>query len=264
VEHQVTKQAVALLAICSLAACLMALTGCADRERITELHQLSDKEFAVPTGTVADKLVLSKFPNARFKYFNSVLDAAIAVKGGKADAAAYDEPILRNIAAKNPGLVVLPERITVDDYGFAVRHDDHALKEVIDGVLNDLKASGDYQLMLQRWLPDEGAPQPMPEIVTGTAGVLRFGTSSITEPFSFVDASRQVVGLDIEIAALVARKLDRKLEIVNMEFGAMIPALVAGKVDMIGACITITEERAQKVLFSDPYYTGGISALVRE
>jgi polar amino acid transport system substrate-binding protein len=33
---------------------------------------------------------------------------------------------------------------------------------------------------------------------------------------------------------------------------------------MIGACITITEERAQKVLFSEPYYIGGIAALVKE
>ncbi len=44
----------------------------------------------------------------------------------------------------------------------------------------------------------------------------------------------------------------------------MIPALMAGKVDMIGACITITEERKKSVLFSEPYYTGGISALVRQ
>jgi polar amino acid transport system substrate-binding protein len=49
-----------------------------------------------------------------------------------------------------------------------------------------------------------------------------------------------------------------------MDFGAMIPALLSGKVDMIAACITITDERAKKVLFSEPYYTGGIAALVKE
>jgi polar amino acid transport system substrate-binding protein len=49
-----------------------------------------------------------------------------------------------------------------------------------------------------------------------------------------------------------------------MDFGAMIPALMAGKVDMLGACITITDERAKSVLFSEPYYKGGIAALVKE
>ncbi len=76
--------------------CLV-LSGCSKREKISGLQQLNSKEFAIPTGTVTDQLVLSKLPNARFKYFNSVMDAALSVKAGKADAAAYDEPILKNI-----------------------------------------------------------------------------------------------------------------------------------------------------------------------
>lgn len=248
----------------SLMTFLIAVIGCSKREKITEFDQLKGKEFAVPTGTVADALVLSTFPDAKFKYFNSVLDACLAVKGGKADAAAYDEPILKNIAAKNPGLIVLPNMITTDNYGFAVRLEDVNLKNVIDSVISGLKSNGDYDVMLKRWLPDEGTPAPMPEIETGTDGVLKFGTSAITEPFSFVDGSQKIVGLDIEIASLVAKKLNKKLEVVNMDFGAMIPALIATKVDMIGACITITEERAQKVLFSESYYTGGIAALVKK
>ncbi len=240
------------------------VTGCGNKNKIIEFSQLKAKEFAVPTGTVADKLVLSRFPDAKFKYFNSVLDACMAVKDGKADVAAYDEPILRNIAAKNPGLVVLPEMITTDAYGFAVRPDDRNLKDTIDNIINELKSSGEYDRMLSRWLPEKGSPLPMPEIKTGSNGVLRFGTAAITEPFSFLDASHNIVGLDIEIVSLVARKLNRKIQIVNMDFGAMIPTLVAGKVDMIGACITITPERAKKVLFSHPYYVGGIAALVRK
>jgi polar amino acid transport system substrate-binding protein len=246
-----------------LATGLVALHGCAERDRITELSQLAGKQFAVPTGTVADQLVLSRFPDAKFQYYNSVLDSAMAVRSGKADVAAYDEPILRNIAARNPGLRVLPEKITTDQYGFAVRLDDAALKQAIDDVVEQLRRDGTYDDMMRRWLPERGAPAAMPAIPTGTDGVLRFGTASVTEPFSFVDGSRQVVGIDIEIAARVAQKLNRRLEVVDMEFGAMIPALIAGKVDMIGACITITEERAQKVLFSAPYYTGGIAALVK-
>ena len=242
------------------------LAGCngQQKEKITKLSQLSGKEFGVPTGSVADKLVLSKFSDAKFQYYNSVLDSAIAVKQGKIDAAAYDEPILKNIAAKNPGLTVLPEMLTHDDYGFAVRLEDGALKNAIDSVVQDLKTSGDYGLMIKRWLPAEGPPKSMPVIETGNNGVLRFGTSAITEPFSFVDGSQKVVGIDIEIASLVAKKLNKKLEIVNMEFGSMIPALAAGKVDMIGACITITEDRSKKVLFSAPYYTGGIAAIVKK
>lgn len=241
------------------------LGGCSKREKITTFQQLENKEFAVPTGTAADKLILSKFPNAKFKYFNSVLDAALAVKAGKADAAGYDEPILKNIAAKNSGLQVMSEMITKDDYGFAVQLDKQELKNTIDTVMSELKANGAYDNMLLRWLPRSGAPEAMPSIQSsGRNGTLRIGTAAITEPFSFIDGSQKVVGLDIELSYHIAKKLDKNLEIVNMDFGALIPALLSGKVDMIAACITITNERSKKVLFSKPYYTGGIAALVKE
>ena len=241
------------------------LSGCTQREKVTNLKQLEGKEFAVPTGTMADKLVLSRIPTAKFKYFNTVLDCAMAVKAGKADAAAYDEPILKNIAAKNPSLIVMTEMITVDQYGIAVSPAARELKAAIDDTVRELKAKGAYNKMMSRWLPKSGNPAPMPDIaLSGAKGVLRLGTAAVTEPFSFIDGSRKVVGLDIEIASYVARKLDKKLEVVNMDFGALIPSLIAGKVDMIAACITISEERSKSVLFSEPYYTGGIAALVKE
>ena len=242
---------------------LLMVSGCNTKKDFTSLSQLDDKTFAVPMGTVADKLVLSKFPQAKFQYFNSVLDASMAVKAGKIDAAAYDEPILKNIAAKNEGLTVLPDMITVDNYGFAVQKDKRELKTAIDNVIADVKRNGTYSAMQQRWLPKTGNPAPMPEIaLNGAGGVLKLGTAAITEPFSFMDGSRNIVGFDIELARYVAHKLDKKLEVVNMDFGALIPTLLSGKVDMIAACITITEERAKKVLFSEPYYAGGIAALV--
>ena len=254
-----------IVAPCLAAVLFLLPAGCARREKITSLAQLEDKTFAVVSGTVADQLVLSRFPRAKLTYYNTALDACMAVKSGKADAAGYDEPILRNIAAKNPGLTVLPEKVTTDDYGFAVQLGNRELKTTIDAVVAELKRNGTYPAMMERWLPRTGRPAPMPAVASsGSTGVLRLGTAAVTEPFAFVDGSGEVVGFDIELARQVARRLDRRLEVVNMDFGALIPALTAGKVDMIAACITITEERARRVLFSEPYYTGGISALVRE
>jgi len=209
--------------------------------------------------------VLSKFPTATFKYFKSAQEASLAVQAGKVDVAAYDEPVLKNIAAKHKGLVVLPEMITKDNYGFAVQRDKPELKRTIDLVVAELRKNGTYDAMLQRWLPKSGTPAAMPEIVSsGSKGVLRVGTSAVIEPFSFVDGSQKIVGFDIELAHYIAKKLDLKLQVATMKFGDLIPALQAGKVDMIAACITINDERAKQVLFSEPYYSGGIAALVKE
>ena len=259
------KRIILTIIFCSVIVFSLSTAGCSKKESSTGSQQLGNMVFAVPTGTVADKLVLSKYPQAKFQYFNSVLDAAMAVKAGKADAVAYDEPILKNIAAKHEGLMVLPEMITVDNYGFAVQITNYDLKKKIDSVVAELKNNGTYAAMQQRWFPKSGKPAPMPEIpLAGTKGVLKLGTAAITEPFSFVDGSGKVVGFDIELARYVAQKLGKKLEVVNMNFGSLIPALTSGKVDVIAACITITEERAKSVLFSEPYYKGGIAVLVRE
>jgi polar amino acid transport system substrate-binding protein len=222
------------------------------------------KVFAVPTGTVADQMVLKRFPDAKITYYNNIYDCAMAVLNRKADATSYDKPVLKNIAAKNPGLTVLDEIILPDKYGFAVAMGDTALKNAADRTLADLRASGLYDEMLQRWLPEQGEPGPMPDIpVENPAGVLRFGTSATTEPMSYISANLQPVGFDIELATRIAARLNKKLEVVDMEFGGMLPALISGKVDMIGAGLSITEERAKSVLFTDSYYDNGIAVLTR-
>ncbi len=248
-----------------LTALTFAVAGCgSDDAGITRLAQLEGgRTFAVPTGTVADQSVLKRFPDARIEYYNTVLDCALAVQHGKADAAVYDLPVLKNIAGKNDGLVVLPELLADDQYGFAVQLSNTALKQAIDATLAELKADGTYDDMMKRWFPAKGAPTPMPDIpLDGANGTLRFGTAAVTEPMSFMDADRKVVGFDVEFATRVARKLGMSIEIVDMEFGAMLPALIAGKVDVIGAGLSITEERAKKVLFSESYYPSGIAAIV--
>ena len=246
---------------------ILSLGGCGNKEsKITSLKMLDrGKTFAVPTGTAADQFVLKKFPDAKIVYYNSVLDCAMAVKGGKADAAVYDKPILLNIAAKNDGLSVLSEVLFDDYYGFAVQLQDTALKTVIDETLAELKKNSIYKEMTNRWFPAKGNPAAMPKIeANGENGVLKFGTAAVTEPMSFVDGNQQIVGFDIEFATYIAKKLNKKLEIVDMEFGAMIPALIAGKVDMIGAGLSITSERAKKVLFSESYYLSGLAAIIND
>ncbi|MEI6456422.1 MAG: transporter substrate-binding domain-containing protein [bacterium] len=255
-----------IIRISGIVLLLLAL-GCGRKDaQITSLEMLKGgKTFAVPTGTAADQFVLKKFPDAKIEYYNTVLDCILAVRDGKADAASYDKPVVQNIVAKNDGLLVIPELMFDDQYGFAVRLEDTKLKQAMDEALADLKVNGTYAAMEKRWFPDKGLPAPMPVIrFKDTDSVLRFGTAAVTEPMSFYDANKNIAGFDIEFASYIAKKLGKRLEIVDMEFGAMIPALISGKVDMVGAGMSITEERAKKVLFSECYYPSGIAAVVRD
>ncbi|PKP19822.1 MAG: hypothetical protein CVU04_05165 [Bacteroidetes bacterium HGW-Bacteroidetes-20] len=254
-----------LLSIALLSVLLVACSSNKKEQDVTNLDELKEAQFAVVTGTIADQLVWSKFPNAKCSYYNSPLDACVAVQKGIEIATAYDEPILRNIMAQNPGLIMLPDMITIDNYGMAVRLQDTKLKQSADSLLDVLKKDGRYEKMMQRWFPSKGKPAPMPKIETKNVnGVLNFGTSAVTEPFSFFDNSQQIVGFDIEFVSLLAQSQGLELKVYNMEFGSLISSLISKKTDIIGACMTITEERAKSVLFTKPYYTGGIAVVVKE
>ena len=80
-------------------------------------------------------------------------------------------------------------------------------------------------------------------------------TNAYFAPFEYYEGS-DIVGVDVEVMQKVADKLGKKLEFVNVEFAAIIDNVSAGKICDAGAAgITVTEARAEKVDFSDAYFT---------
>ncbi|WP_104203131.1 transporter substrate-binding domain-containing protein [Billgrantia saliphila] len=83
-------------------------------------------------------------------------------------------------------------------------------------------------------------------------------------PFEMMDQeSGEMVGFDMDILAEVAERAGFEYEIETMDFNGIIPAVQTGNVDIAIAGITITDERAEIVDFSDPYYDSGLRILVR-
>lgn len=91
---------------------------------------------------------------------------------------------------------------------------------------------------------------------------LRIGTEPTFAPFEFTDSKNRVMGYDIDIINAIAKEEGLTVEIVSMPFDGLIPALMTSQIDAAIAGITITEERAKKVSFSEPYYNSGLSAVI--
>ncbi|NSW53751.1 MAG: transporter substrate-binding domain-containing protein [Anaerolineae bacterium] len=81
-------------------------------------------------------------------------------------------------------------------------------------------------------------------------------------PFETTDENGDPSGISVEMAYALGEYLGRPVRIENMAFSGLIPALSTGKIDLILSSMTITEERAQTVNFSDPYAKAQLSLLV--
>jgi polar amino acid transport system substrate-binding protein len=83
-------------------------------------------------------------------------------------------------------------------------------------------------------------------------------------PFEMIDAQGKPAGISVEIAEALGAFLGAKLQIENIPFDGLVPALKTGKLDLIISSMTATQERAQSIDFSDPYLRTGLCLLVNK
>lgn len=102
------------------------------------------------------------------------------------------------------------------------------------------------------------------EIKTAQAGKLIMATNATFPPYESIDGNGTVIGIDAEVAQLIANKLGLDLVIENVEFDSIIAGVTTGKFDMGMAGMTVTEERLQSVDFSTSYAKGIQSIIVPE
>ncbi|WP_425448199.1 transporter substrate-binding domain-containing protein [Dethiothermospora halolimnae] len=98
-------------------------------------------------------------------------------------------------------------------------------------------------------------------------GKIVLGTSADYPPYEFhkeIDGKDKIVGFDIEIAKKIAEDLGVELEIKDMQFKGLLPALKTDKVDFVIAGMTPDKERAKEVDFSNIYYNAEHGLVILE
>ncbi|MFG1944938.1 transporter substrate-binding domain-containing protein [Nonomuraea sp. NPDC048826] len=96
-------------------------------------------------------------------------------------------------------------------------------------------------------------------------GKLTVCTNVPYEPFQFKEGDK-IVGFDVDIVDLVAKKLGVEQEIVDIDFAVIKSgaAMATNKCDLAAAGMTITEERKQNITFSDPYFDATQALLAKK
>ena len=89
------------------------------------------------------------------------------------------------------------------------------------------------------------------------------GTSADFAPFEFIGENQAIVGFDIEMITAILESKGYEVEVKDIAFDSLITELSTGKIDVITAAMTITEEREEQIDFSNAYFEADQSVLIK-
>lgn len=243
---------------------ILFITGCSSKlNLINVIGDLDNKNIGVYTGSEYDTIAKKNIQNVNVLYYNSYSDQISALKSGKVDGFLTDEPLAKEIIKKNLDLKILDEKLTEDSYAFAINPSKQGLQNEINRILDKMKQNGKLQSLEEKWMGNDDEKKELDNYnYDDSKRIIKFATVSGSAPFAYMK-NNKIVGYDIDVINYICKELGYKLEVIEMSFEGIIPALISGKVDVSGCSIIVTEERKKSVLFSESNYTGGIVVVTR-
>ena len=225
------------------------------RKLLKSKADLKGAVIGVQLGTTSDGLATElekKGDGTKVERYNKGADAIQALLQGKIDCMVTDEAPAKAFKRVNPSLHILPETFDASSFAICVAKDHAELQQSINRAIRILKENGVIDSIVNRHLErgiavaytpktsdvKKVGPEALKHL--GLKKSLRFATNATFEPFEYYQNGK-IVGIDVDV------------EILDMEFDAIITSVQAGKADAGIAGITVTPEREKNIGFTDSY-----------
>ena len=212
-------------------------SGASDADRqIKSKTDLKGAVIGVQLGTTSDGLATElekEGGGTKVERYNKGADAIQALLQGKIDCMVTDEAPAKAFQRVNPSLRILKENGVIDS--IVNRHLERGIAVAYTPKTSEVKKVG---------------PEALQKLGLKTS--LRFATNATFEPFEYYQNGK-IVGIDVDVANAIGDVLGVDVEILDMEFDAIITSVQAGKADAGIAGITVTPERKKNIGFTDSY-----------
>ena len=246
---------------------IFSLFACGNNtDNINGIDDLNDsnKTIGVWTGSIAYDLVSKRLNKINIAEYTDNILGYIAVQEGKIDAFAFERvQMQRAIDNGQSGVRLLEENIGETEVANAIspksKIDD--LKNKMNQFIKEERETIDE--MYNRWVIDENVSMPNIDEASDPKYHLVVATTGLVEPYSFY-SNNELTGFDIELAKRFALWLNAELEFKIYDYDSIIAAALSGDVDCIMANLNVTEERKEKIEFSDPLYIVETAVMVKD
>ena len=163
---------------------------------------------------------------------------------------------------KTPAVKVINYDLTNEQYAFGVDKNQPELLTQVNDIIKEMKSDGTFDAICNNNF-GSGTPQAVKSAVLDKSkDQLIVATNAEFEPFEYMKGENYY-GVDMEMAAYIAKKLGKELVIKNMNFDAVCLSVGQHKCDIAMAGLTISEDRKEYVNFSDPYYEASQRLIVK-
>lgn len=248
----------------------VSMVGCGSTKENTvfSADDLPGKTIGVQLGTTGD-IYASDYEaeGSTIERYSKGNDAVQSLLQGKVDCVIIDGEPAKAFVAKNPDkLMILDDPFALEEYAIAVAKENTDLTASINEALKTLTDNGTAAQIIANYIGDDTkgtCPYVKDSNNTGANGTLIMGTNAYFEPYEYYEGG-EIVGIDAEMAQAIADILGMNLQIEDMEFDSIIPAVQTGKVNIGMAGMTVTEERLQNIDFTDSYTTATQVIIVRK
>lgn len=250
-----------------LVAAMLLTVGCGKKDAVypTTPEELNGLREGVLTGSICDEVAKENFPDCEISYFNTHADLCEALLAHKVDFFMLDTTVINNMVREHSELAKIDKSFYDQPIGIAASKTSRGeqLVKEFDAFL--IENEEEVNALRDKWLGEDvydyGKVEKLNPKLDGDRGTINLTVSSTSPPLSYADGD-DFTGLDVELVKLFCEKNGYQLHIEGTDFGGIIAAVSSGKSDFGAGCITITEERAKSVNFTEPCYYIGLYAAV--
>ena len=160
-----------------------------------------------------------------------------------------------------PVVKVIDIELTQEEYAFGVDKDQPELLTKVNEFIAKIQKDGTFDEICNKYFGD-GTPTPVTSAALDESKDQHVvATNAAFEPFEYMDGENYL-GIDMEIAALLAKELGQELVIQNMDFESVCLSVGQHKCDIAMAGLTVKPEREEYVTFSTSYYSASQKLIV--
>lgn len=249
---------------------LFTLAGCGSGKKAPETAEdfnRSDLVLAVADGYIFEETAKRALPNARIVVFPSREDTYKAVLSGAADGLVDDEPVIRSVMRSQDEFRMAEGLLEESDYGFAFPKNANGekLAAEISAYIAKQRENGELTLLDEKWFGEDTGNKKSEDAyeLPAVNGSLTVAFENDSIPFLYLSAGRPT-GYEADLLIGFCREMGYALSFQEMDFADLLSETAAGNVDVACGAVTITEDRRENLIFSEPDYTGGVAVCMKK